>query len=184
MPTGLVSKARFFACFLAAACACGDSERDTVDGGSPPPPSPADQASKVCDAHLAWSQRCASQQPLPPGEPYWGESECLDDPWRYMQQRFIDAYTVCLGSLSCDSSDDTCADAGFRAIGIETAADVESDALASRCFQLAEQCSDMSDDACLYFVAFTEAGRNAIAPCLDLECSQIGFCLHNFANQR
>jgi hypothetical protein len=183
MPTGFGSIALLLAFSLATGCACGNSDRGAGDGGSLSPFSFVGQSFKFCEAHLAWEKKCAAVEPTPREEPFWGETDCLNEPWHYVQQRFIDAAAACFASLPCESSDDPCTNAGYRAIGIETAADMENDALASRCGKIAEQCPDLNGDSCFRFVIFTQAGRSAVAACLDLECSQIDPCLHDLGTQ-
>ncbi len=166
---------------ISVGCWGGTESRLGGDGGSQSPVFSEEPAYRVCQAHLAWDKNCAASKPRPPEEPFWGESECMNGPWRYVQQRVIDAMVACYDSLPCESSDDECTSAGFAAIGIETAAEMEayleSDPLAPRCGRIVEQCASLSGDSCYLFVLSTQTGRNAAASCLDLECGEIESCL-------
>jgi hypothetical protein len=125
-----------------------------------------------CAAHAAWEKRCDAEQP------YWGETECLENNWQYVRDQFLDAMNDCFETLACDASDDRCEEAGLKAIGITDEQDVADDAAFHACLDRTHACSVL-DDYCVAVVAYTDEGREKLADCLDLDCSRLEACLRD-----
>lgn len=132
----------------------------------------AESHGSPCGAHAAWEERCDAEQP------YWGETECLETDWQDVRAQVVGAMVDCFETLDCDASDDRCEAEGLEAIGITDEQDVQDDALFQSCLERTHACSVL-DDYCVAVVAFTDAGREKLADCLDLECSQLAACLRN-----
>lgn len=125
-----------------------------------------------CESHTAWEKRCQAEQP------YWGETECLENDWQDVRPAFLDAMIDCFEKLECDASDDSCEAAGLAAIGITSEQDVQDDALFQMCLARTHACSVL-DDLCVGVVAFTDEGRGKLADCLELDCAQLEACMRN-----
>jgi hypothetical protein len=150
---------------LAALSACPATEEQ-------PPP---DVAATPCPAYLAWEKKCAADAEQ---GPFWGETECPKPLWSYVQSAVLKAMVGCLEALPCDSSDDTCTNAGLAAIGIHDPSDVADNALYQTCMARTHECK-ANDDACMAFLLFTEAGRTKAAKCLDVACDRLDACLND-----
>lgn len=148
-------------------------------GGAGTASQSAGSDTRICDAHLAWEKKCAAADPSAGGGPFWGETECLQSSWRYLQEAYVRATENCLRTLSCDSIDDTCTEAGLKAIGLDTSGGPPNDPLYEHCIEVAHGCMGVLDDNCLALLVRTEAGRNVTARCLDLACDSIDACLND-----
>jgi hypothetical protein len=163
---------------LLAGCPGDDDEDGAANARDAALPDASGKQLDVCDAHLSWVERCQGE----PDFRYdadWGEAECPMLPWRHIQSAYIDRAAECFETLACTESDDVCTEVGFMALGFDDESDVADDALLQRCLELSDSCDELNGDACTTLIAFTSAGRNAVAHCLDLACDSIEACLHD-----
>jgi len=115
--------------------------------------------------------------PQPRGDPYWGESECLQGPWEKVKPEYLRAAVACFETLPCERSDDACTAAGLAALGVEDESDLAGDALYQRCVEFALGCDGVVDDVCLFFPVFTDEAVAEAARCLDGACEGAPECL-------
>lgn len=152
-----ISRWAFVLCVLTCACPTDDGEQ----GGVSP-----------CAAYAAWEKRCNAE------EPYWGDTECQETRWKYVQRPVTKAMIDCFEKLECDASDDRCEAEGLSAIGLNDEADVADDALFQTCRDRVEAC-DVLDDYCVAVLVSTTEGRAKLDACFKRECSEVEACLRD-----
>ena len=160
-------------CFLAAALTLGACGGETQQPAPDAAASDADRT-ELCDALCGLQTRC-------PGE---DESDaevctCQDEfpDAELLLLRVVRGLTECFAELSCSDSDDRCSTDVLRQV------DPDLDTpLARECIRVQDSCGGFSDDACVFAIAFTDAGRERLERCLDADCADVGPCVRELTS--
>jgi hypothetical protein len=161
-------------CVLLGGCSeDGDDGAAAGDGGAG-----GGQQLTPCAAHVAWVERCQGEADFS-YTTEWGENECPLLPWRHFEPAFIEADVACLETLACSELDDACTEAGFEALGFQDETDIPDDPIYQICYERADACPELIEDACGSLIAFTAEGRDAVRDCFGLACEEIRDCMRN-----
>jgi hypothetical protein len=157
------------ACGLAA-FACGNTGTGGLGGTGGG--ATATDLQQLCASRCARNERCGSPDPS-------CQNNCANDIQHpgNIRKDFIDAYASCLDQLACDLSDDSCLEQAVNAVNPNW----QQDALFNECTTRRAACQSFTDDICAAALYFTDAARERLRECLNLDCAAISACLDDLA---
>lgn len=146
---------------LLLAAGCGDD----VDDAS------KTNAQKYCEARCGWNDGCGkgsadcASKCISKGSAYYNN---------FWSDAFAAAYSTCLSSLDCKSSDDSCLMEAFKAV----APGYPNVTLVQDCLAKRKSCGDsFHDDYCMTLVGLTAAYQTQAAACAKKPCGELEKCL-------
>jgi len=151
-----------------AAFACGSTGTGGGGGGG----ATATDLEQLCASQCARGERCGSPDPS-------CGTNCANDIQHpeNIRKDFIDAYGTCLDQLACDTIADSCLEQAVNALNPNW----QQDALFNECATRQNTCQSFTDDICAAALYFTEAARERLRDCINLDCNAISMCLDDLS---